>query len=168
MRAIQLRQTGNRLAMAPKAPDLTRTAPRSPRTRLAGLVHLARALDKARAKGAGRLGEYLYPCPLDAHLLAFLGIDADDFMRAAQKRDDDTFVAWLKARGALRGTQEEIARWNAWFLHLGPTDKESTIHFNRLRNQIAPRRTDITAWVDLLDLDEGRTVPLHPSATDAS
>jgi hypothetical protein len=33
------------------------------------------------------------------------------------------------------------------------------MHFNELRAKIAPSRTDVTSWPDLLDLDEGRTVP---------
>jgi hypothetical protein len=37
-------------------PDLTKTFPRSPNEKMAGLVHLPRMLDKARAKEKGLLG----------------------------------------------------------------------------------------------------------------
>ena len=57
------------------APDLTQRPPRSPRTRLGGFVLLPRMLDKGRATLAGKNGEYHYNCPLDQHLLNFIGID---------------------------------------------------------------------------------------------
>ena len=46
------------------ASDLTQRPPRSPRM-----------LDKSRATLAGKNGEYHYNCPLDQHLLNFIGMD---------------------------------------------------------------------------------------------
>ncbi|MEO5656188.1 MAG: DUF5069 domain-containing protein, partial [Nitrospiria bacterium] len=69
---ISGRKGGSRTAppMRPvRALDLSREVPRSPRDRLGGLVHLGRMIDKARAKSAGTLSDYLYPCPLDQVLL---------------------------------------------------------------------------------------------------
>lgn len=36
---------------------------------------------------------------------------------------------------------------------------ESLMHFQELRTKVAPSRTDVVSWSDLLDLEEGRTVP---------
>jgi len=63
--------------MQPPCPDLTKGPPRSPRERLAGVVHLPRLLDKARARSGGRLGEYIYPCPLDQKVLGFLELEPE-------------------------------------------------------------------------------------------
>ena len=52
--------------------DLRNSYPRSVHEPLGGYVHLGRMIDKARAKHAGTLGEYIYPCPLDHRLLDFL------------------------------------------------------------------------------------------------
>lgn len=144
--------------MTPATTDLTRTYPRSVKEELGGYVHLARMIDKARAKAAGRLGEYIYPCPLDDRLLSFLEIDADRFYEAARTTDDDGMVGWVRENAA-RHTPEKVAEWNRAFVTRGPTDEDSMKRFRSLCDQVAPGREDVTAWVDLLDLDEGRDVP---------
>ena len=58
-----------------------------------------------------------------------------------------TFVA-RKAPG-------EVERWNdEWLTH--KPEGPSLEYFLKLRNQVAPDRTDVTNWADLLDLDEKR------------
>ena len=57
-------------------------------------------------------------------------------------------------------TPAEIEGFNREFLNYTPapgTDSET--FFNELRSQVAPDRTDVTTWPDLLDLDEKREVP---------
>jgi hypothetical protein len=47
-------------------------------------------IDKARAAGAGRLGDhYRYPCPIDRTCLDELGIDAGKFADIAQNAATD-------------------------------------------------------------------------------
>jgi hypothetical protein len=41
----------------------------------------------------------------------------------------------------------------------GPSSPESAAKFKKYLAAIDPSRTDITAWSDLQDLEEGRTVP---------
>ncbi len=48
--------------------------------------------------------------------------------------------------------------FNKNWLSAVPTG-ESLKHFDELRAKIAPDRTDVVSWPDLLDLDEGRPVP---------
>lgn len=144
--------------MKGKALDLTKQFPRSPQEKLGGYAHLARMIDKARAKAAGTLGEYIYPCPLDQALLEFLGVDADAFLKTATERDDPGMIEWLRHNAKIH-TPEQIDAWNEVFLTRTPQNEESRQRFLKTRERIAPNRTDITGWIDLLDLEEGRPVP---------
>jgi len=143
-----------------KALDLTREYPRSPREKLGGHVHLARMIDKAQAKAAGTLGEYIFPCPLDQLLLEFLNITSDAFYEAVKERDDREILDWLK-KNAKNQSPDEVKNWNQAFLNRKAQTEEGMRHFLEIRNKVAPHRTDITAWVDLLDLEEGREVPFR-------
>ena len=138
--------------------DLTREYPRSPGRLLGGYVHLARMIDKVRAKAAGTLGEYLYACPLDKMLLEFLGLHENDFYNAVIERNDFEILDWLKEE-AIAHNPEAIKEWNTAYLNRQPPTEESWGRFLKIRNEIAPSRTDVTTWPDLLDLDEGREVP---------
>jgi len=139
--------------------DLRHEFPRSPKETLDGIVHFARIIDKVRAKGAGLIGEYLYPCPLDQMFLAFFKIEAEDFFEAIQNKEDAKIAVWLKKHRVQRSA-EEIAQWNQNFLHRKPASLEEETHFLEQRNRLAPERKDVETWVDLLDLDEGRDLPL--------
>ncbi len=141
--------------MKVKALDLTKEFPRSPKEKLGGHLHLARMIDKARAKRTGTIGEYIYPCPLDQSLLDFLGVDSDAFYKVAEERDDQGILNWLK-ENAIPKKQPDIENWNRELLDRKPQTDESMKHFLEIRNRIAPHRTDVTTWVDLLDLEEGR------------
>ena len=135
--------------------DLTTRFPRSPKERLGPYVHLARMIDKARAKAADTLGEYIYPCPLDQLLLDFLGIKGEAFLSAAKASPDPDVLRWVEEHARARSPQE-IQEWNEAFLGRQPNNEDSRRHFLETRNRIAPHRTDVTTWVDLLDLEEGR------------
>jgi hypothetical protein len=43
-------------------------------------------------------------------------------------------------------------------LNRGPSTPEKKEYFNKLRDAVDPSRADLTAWADLQDLEEGRTV----------
>ncbi|HET8761337.1 MAG TPA: DUF5069 domain-containing protein [Nitrospiria bacterium] len=129
--------------------------PRSPKQLLGGYAHLARMIDKARAKAAGTLGEYIYPCPLDQALLEFLGLDADAVFDVAKRGTDDEVLRWGQERATPRSAKD-IAAWNQTFFARKPTDEKKLQYFIEIRNRVAPHRTDVTTWVDLLDLEEGR------------
>jgi hypothetical protein len=140
------------------APDLRKSPPRSVSVKMAGYVHLARMLDKARAAAAGKLGEYIYPCPLDRRLLEFAGITPEQFSSEANKRTDDELAQWFRT-AAVRHNDSEIAAWNQSMLRLGPDTEEKRKYFKATRDSINQERSDITTWADLLDLEEGRAVP---------
>jgi len=92
--------------------DLSKQAPASPRTRLAGFVIARRAVDKCRASLAGTAGEYHYDCPLDNLLFSFKGITGDQFKTAVQAAATYEDVgAWLLANGTAK-TPAEIKAWS--------------------------------------------------------
>jgi hypothetical protein len=94
------------------APDLSKQAPTSPRTRVAGFVIAARTTDKCRASLAGTLGEYHYDCPLDRMLFDFKGIKAEDFTAAVQgAKTYEDVGAWLMTHGTVK-TPAEIKAWS--------------------------------------------------------
>jgi hypothetical protein len=143
-------------------PDLTKTFPRSPNEKMAGLVHLPRMLDKARAKENESLGEYIYPCPLDERLLTFLGVKDDKFLEASITLDESGILSWIEAECKNR-TDEEKEGFNKKFLSKKPNNEKSQKKFDRIRDSIDPARVDIQTWAALIDLEEG-----HHSDTPSS
>jgi hypothetical protein len=129
--------------------------PRSPRIKFAGLVHLARMLDKARAYVKSTLGEYIYPCPMDDAVLEFLQTDHESLAKIASERTDPEIESWIKELCRSR-SPEEIETMNLQMLSRSPEPGEKLEYFIEQRNKIDPSRSDVTTWVDLIDLDEGR------------
>ena len=122
--------------------DLNKGFPRSPRAMLGGMIWLPRLIDKARAKLAGALGEYSYNCPMDVRFFQFAGLDAETFLKAAaDSSNDEAVLAWIRTN-ARPATAEEIARFNAMLVGLGPDAPDE--------------KTGLKTWCDLIDRDEGR------------
>lgn len=137
--------------------DLTTSFPRSVKEKIAGVVMLARTADKAKAKAHGNIGEYHYNCPMDVAVFTFLGIDHEKFLEAAGH--GDAAIETFAREHAVKKTASEIAEWNANFLQYAPAPgSDGEKYFHELRKTVAPDRTDVTAWADLLDLDEKREV----------
>ena len=140
--------------------DLTKTPPRSVRETMLGIVQLARTIDKAKAVAQGRFGEYRYDCPMDRGLFDFLGMDSQEFLTIVKTaRDNAGIEAYAKVFVAKQDAQS-IETFNEHWLSDLPTG-DSLEAFYELRAKVAPSRTDVTSWPDLLDLEEGRTVPLR-------
>ena len=129
------------------------------RTTLAGYAHLARMIDKCRAVLSGMEGEYIYPCPMDERLMEFAGITSEQFTAAVKVNPTDEGVeAWFR-KTAKPHQPTELDAWNRQLLTRGPSSPESAKRFKKYRDAVDPSRTDVTAWADLQDLEEGRTVP---------
>lgn len=140
----------------------TTAFPRSVHEKYLGVVQLARTIDKAKMAGNGTLGEYHYNCPMDQALFAEFGIDATKLSAAVADAaktagNGSAIEAYVKPLIQKKGAAE-IERFNHDILGHQPTG-ESLKAFQTLRAEIAPDRTDVTTWPDLLDLDERRTVP---------
>ena len=139
--------------------DLRTGFPRSMRVKMAGYVHLARMIDKCRAVLAKTEGEYIYPCPMDDRLMEFAGITADQFTAAVKGNPSDDAVAKWFLQTAKTYPQVELEAWNQMMLNRGPSSPASMVKFKKYLDAVDPSRTDLTAWADLQDLEEGRTVP---------
>lgn len=139
--------------------DLRKDFPRSMRITLVGHAHLARMIDKCRAVLAGTEGEYIYPCPMDERLMEFAGITSEQFTAAVEANPTDTGVAVWFEQNATRHSPAELEAWNQTLLARGPSSTKSAARFKKYLAAIDSSRTDITAWSDLQDLEEGRVVP---------
>jgi hypothetical protein len=129
------------------------------RVKMAGYVHLARMIDKCRAVLAKTEGEYIYPCPMDDRLMEFVGITAHQFTAAVKANSSDDTVAKWFTQTAKAHSPAELDSWNRMMLSRGPSTSKKQEYFNKLRDAVDPSRTDLTAWADLQDLEESRTVP---------
>lgn len=140
----------------------TQAFPRSVNDKYLGIVQLARTIDKAKMVANGTIGEYRYGCSMDQHLFTAFGIDAsklaaivsDAAKNPAHAANVEAYLMPL----VQKKTPSEIDRFNDDTLTRRPT-AESADAFNALRATVAPERTDVTTWPDLLDLEEGRAVP---------
>lgn len=139
--------------------DLTTSYPRSVRDKLFGLVQIGRAIDKGKATAAGTNGEYNYDCPMDDAVFEFLGIDGDKLLDVIKNAKSDADIQSYVKGFIDKKSPQEIETWNKEWLAHEPDNDDSRKYFLELRNQVAPDRTDVTTWADVLDLDEKRTVP---------
>ena len=140
-----------------KAMDLTKTTPRSVGEKLFGVVQLARTTDKAKALAHGNIGEYDYPSSMDKGLFEFLDIKGSDFLDFVKVAKTDEEIEGYAKGFVGKKSSDEIVAFNRRWMTSVPKG-ESLEHFTAMRTRIAPNRTDVTTWPDLLDLDEGRTV----------
>lgn len=135
--------------------DLTKKAPRSPRVRIGGFVILARMLDKGRASVSGTSGEYKYNCPLDQHFLSFVGIDAEAVLNQIKGgKGDGEIVQFILENCSTKRSPQEIVAWSAYHESRSPSDPDSRAFFQELHQKVAPNRSDISSWFELLDLDD--------------
>jgi hypothetical protein len=83
--------------------DLNVEEPRDFAESFAGIVHLPRMTDKARAYKNGTLSDFIYPCPLDRLVLNYLEVDAESFANRAEVKDDED----------IENFAEKINRWRS-------------------------------------------------------
>jgi hypothetical protein len=98
------------------APDLNRTAPRSPYVALSEKFPAlaARLVDKCRAELVGQSGSYHFNCPLDERFFAATGLEAEPLREfIATGADDNEIAAWMNAHA--RTPAEKIINWSRRF-----------------------------------------------------
>lgn len=101
------------ITMSIPAKDLTKEAPRSPRTRVGGYDILGRTIDKGRADIAGTIGDYHFDCPLDNMLFGFKGVKGADVRKLLEEgQSDEQVAAWITSNGEKK-SEADIAAWNA-------------------------------------------------------
>lgn len=133
--------------------DLTTRFPRSPYDMNAGIVMLPRTTDKAGALQAGKLGDYLYNCPLDEKLFEFTGLDAERFGRLVRECEGDDEVAAAIEQQYRRSPAENDA-FNNMMRHLRPQDAEAQERFAQWLKDMG--RDDYSTYFEHLDAEEGR------------
>lgn len=135
---------------------MTQRPPRSLRCRLGGYASLPRMLDKGRATVAGTNGEFNYDCPIDQHILNFLGIDAAALReQLATGLGDGEILEWVNANAQHKRTPWEIEQWSDYMQRRGPDSDAETLEFFTERvGSFSKTREDIKTWADLLDLDD--------------
>ena len=135
--------------------DLSRVFPRSPKQKMAGIVHLGRMIDKGRAYKEKKLADYIYPCPLDKIILDFFCVEADTFANMTIEKKDAEISNWAKELIKSK-SPNELDLINKIILEKKPDSEDRLKYYNKIRDKIDPSRSDLTTWVDLLDLEEGR------------
>lgn len=144
--------------------DLTKTYPRSVHEQLLGVVQLPRTIDKGKAKAYGNTGEYNYDCPMDEALFEFLGMNGDELLTVIKNAKSNAEIEAYCKQFVDKKSPAEIERWNhEWVTH--KPEGPSLEYFLKMRSEIAPERTDVTSWADLLDLDEKRPVPIREAVS---
>jgi hypothetical protein len=137
---------------------MVRTELRSPRSKLAGWVHLPRIVDKIRMAHSGLVTGVLaaeIDLKLDECWLNATKVDLDKLAEfVTQGKNDEEVEAWMQANSNF--TPEEIELFNASFLGLG-RDTDSASAFARHKADAGlNHRKDVQTFVDMIDAYEGR------------
>jgi hypothetical protein len=113
-------------------------------------------LDKGRATIAGKNGEYHFNCPLDEHVLRFIGLDPEKLLAELRtNKGDGEIFAWINANAAHKRAPWEIEQWSNYQQNRGPdSDPETLQFFAECVAKFTKSREDIKTWADLLDLDD--------------
>lgn len=135
--------------------DLTKQPPRRPsNARVAGIVGLARMIDKARGHNAETIGAFKYgdESGLDVEVLEFINMNAAEFAEAVGELSDAALgeLALEKAQKS----QAELDAFNEEHLAREPQDE---LHERLLVERIAqyaPERTDIKTVFASIELDD--------------
>ena len=88
-------------------------------------------------------------------MLEFLNVDSDTFKKKACHASEEDLSAWVILKNQKHSSEEKDAA-NHKILRSQPDSPDKWQTFHEIRDNIDPSRTDITTWVDLIDLDEGR------------
>ncbi len=135
--------------------DLNREPPRRPsNANVAGIVGLARMIDKARGHNEETIGEFKYGAAsgLDVEVLEFINMSPDDFADAVDEMDDRQLGELALERA--QKSQHEIDAFNTEHLEREPQDE---LHERLLVERVAkyaPGRSDIKTVFASIELDD--------------
>lgn len=127
-----------------------------------GIVYFARMLHKIRLHAQGQLpADYFVgiedPTFFDARCTRFLRVGYDELViRTLQGGSDEEILEWCFERGR-KPSEEEIEIWNAFLANRGWRDAGSADLAAAKERSGWANRDDIQTWVDLHDVEEGRT-----------
>ena len=133
--------------------DLTKQAPRSPKTKVGGFYILGRTIDKCRALLFGTIGEYHFDCPLDNMLFGWKGLKGPDFKAyVAEGHSDDEIAEWVRSHGTAR-TSDELTAWNDRVLRNNYSDAPEKKPWLEGENKRLSLPKDATLF-DMLEADD--------------
>jgi len=121
---------------------------------MAGVVGVARMVDKARAHNRDTLGQYLYgnDSGLDQRVLDFLDITAETLAQLVSEKDDLEVDQWLSER--VKRSSQEIEDFNQSELSRLPIDNRHRQLLKERLAKYAPNRTDIKTVLQSMELDD--------------
>jgi hypothetical protein len=130
--------------------DLQQHPPRSPRIQLAGLVLMARTVDKLRAKIQGTVGPYKIAPGLSQYLLDWLGLTEEQLTEVVRNaKDDDEIASWLEAHC----DPNQFAQINERLTTRGLRDQA---HFEEVlpRYPVLREQPQLRNWFEILEADD--------------
>ncbi len=147
--------------------DLTKHPPRSPWETLGGVYMLPRSIDKMRGFLAGTVGDYRSHVGMSPMVFTLFATNATVFEQIVLKHASDDAV--LSALTAIHDPSSgEIAACNLAMSGWPDGDTQGA-DWLRESEWIGLRgRTDVVTGFDLMDLDEGRVVPVGGRPPSAS
>jgi hypothetical protein len=92
---------------------------------------------------------------MDKMMLEFLKVDSNAFQEKACNDTEESLSNWIILQCQDQSSEDKDAINNK-ILKVQPDNLEKQEIFNEILNKIDTSRTDITTWVDLIDLEEGR------------
>jgi len=132
---------------------------RSPSSKVGGIVHFGRMLDKIRAHGRGELPADYQPNlgkGFDGRCVKLLGVDYNRLVeRVKQGGTDEEVLQWCFNAGC-KPSEEEIYVWNEFMRKFGWNDQGSEILNRRKKEAGMSDREDIETMFGFIDADEGR------------
>ena len=138
---------------------MTAQFPRSPHSKVNGLVYFGRLLDKIRSHAGGTLPqEYVANLGegFDLRCVRLLGVVYAELVeRTLQGGGDEEVLEWCWQAGR-RPSEEELEVWNEFMRKRGWNDEASARLQERLAEGGFQSRTDVQTLFDYIDLDEGR------------
>ncbi len=134
--------------------DLTKEAPRSPKTKVGGYVILGRTIDKCRALLWANIGDYHFDCPLDNMLFGWKGIKGDDFKAVVEGGASDEEIAkWVDDNGTLK-SEDEKRQWGEQMLAANPYEnpEKRDWYIDAIASTgLDPKTTPLFDWLEADD-----------------
>jgi len=132
---------------------------RSPATKLGGLVHFGRMLDKIRLHAKGELPSDYHANlgkGFDEKCVIFLGVNYDQLLERVKKGGtDEEILQWCFGVGR-KPSEDDVYVWNEFMRKRGWNDEVSEILARRKADAAMSDRSDIQTAFQFIDADEGR------------
>ena len=135
---------------------------RSPHDTVAGIVLVARLIDKVRLDDAGQLpaGYHVGFVPgnrtFDDRFCTFLGIPWDTFTASVRAGGSDVDILERCLAASRRPDAEQIEVWNTFMQKRGWRDSGTASFLRSKEESGLSHRDDLLTFFDLMDVEEGR------------